>query len=250
MPLGQHLIELRKRLFRAALAVVATTVVAFFFTDPVLLLLQAPITEIAENTGRQAELTNTVLTEAFDVKLQIALTLGFVVSSPVWLYQVWAYIVPALKTKEKRYAASFLGVAIPLFFAGCAMAIFIFPHTVTLLTSFAPEQTSSLYRTKDFVDFVTKLVVAIGIGFVLPVFLVFLNFIGAMTFATIMKGWRVAILLICLFAAITTPSSDVITMFLVAIPMIGLYFAAAAVAWWHDRVAAKRADRLAAEYAV
>ncbi len=241
MSFAEHLVELRKRLFRSALAIGVAAVAGWFLSDVVLRALAVPITQIAVDTGRLAELSYTLVTEAFDVRLQIAVTLGVVLASPVWLYQLWAYIVPALKRTEKRYALGFLATAIPLFFAGCAMGWFIFPHTVTLLAGFAPQETASIFRTKDYIDFALKLIVAIGIGFVLPVFLVLLNFIGLLTARSILKGWRVAVLLICLFAAIATPSSDLVTMFLLAIPMVGLYFLAAGTAWLRDRWVAKHA---------
>jgi sec-independent protein translocase protein TatC len=249
MSLGAHLIELRKRLFIAAIAFVVASVGSIFLVKYVLAGLRVPIERIAADSGRTAELAYTYTTEAFDVQLQIAVTLGVILSSPVWLWQIWAYIVPALKRTEKRYVIGFLGAAIPLFLAGCTTGWVIFPHTVELLAGFAAQEDSSIFRVKDYVDFVLKLVVAVGIGFVLPVFLVLLNFIGVLTASAIIKGWRVAVLLISLFAAIATPASDVVTMFLLAIPMVVLYFIAAGVAWWHDRAAAKRADKFSAEIA-
>lgn len=250
MSFGQHLIELRKRITRAALSIVVASIAGWFLADFVLGALRAPITALAEASGRTAELNYTGLTEGFDVKMQVTITLGVIISSPVWLYQIWAYIVPALKRNEKKYALGFLGTAIPLFLLGCAAGWLVFPHTVQLLTQFGAEGTTSILGTKAYVDFVMKLVLAIGVGFVLPVFLVLLNFIGLMSARTILKGWRIAVLLITLFAAIATPSSDVVTMFLLAIPMVALYFAAAGVAWIHDRGVVKRANRLAAEIAV
>ena len=94
-----------------------------------------------------------------------------------------------------------------------------------------------------------KLVLAIGIAFVLPVFLVLLNFVGVLSAAAILKGWRIAILVICLFTAIATPAADIISMFLLAIPMVLLYFTAALVAWIHDRGVARRAADLEASIA-
>jgi sec-independent protein translocase protein TatC len=249
MSFGSHLIELRKRLFTAAIAFVVAAVIGYFLVQPVLDALRVPIDQIAKSSGRTAELNYTYITEAFDVKLQIAVTLGVIISSPVWLWQIWAYIVPALKRTEKRYILGFLGAAIPLFLLGCTTGWFVFPHTVELLAGFASSQDTSIFRVKDYVDFVLKLVVAIGIGFVLPVFLVLLNFIGILSAGAIIRGWRIAVLLIALFAALATPASDVVTMFLLAIPMVVLYFLAAGVAWLHDRSVAKRANNLAADIA-
>ncbi|WP_213817007.1 twin-arginine translocase subunit TatC [Glaciihabitans sp. dw_435] len=247
MSFGEHLVELRNRLFISAIFFFVASIGGFFLVNPVLKALQAPIEEIAASSGRTAELNYAQIGEAFDVNLQIAVTVGVILSSPVWLYQIWAYVVPALKRSEKRYAIGFLGAAIPLFLAGCVTAWFIFPHTVILLAGFAPAESSSIFRTKDYVDFVLKLVIAVGVGFVLPVFLVLLNFIGLLTAKSILKGWRVAVILIAVFAAIATPASDITTMLLLAAPMVVLYFAAAGVAWLHDRAVARRADRLSAD---
>lgn len=247
MSFGEHLVELRNRLFTSAIFFVVASIGGFFLVNPVLKALQAPIEEIAASSGRTAELNYAQIGEAFDVNLQIAVTVGVILSSPVWLYQIWAYVVPALKRSEKRYAIGFLSAAIPLFLAGCVTAWIIFPHTVILLAGFAPAESSSIFRTKDYVDFVLKLVIAVGVGFVLPVFLVLLNFIGLLTATSILKGWRVAVILIAVFAAIATPASDITTMLLLAAPMVVLYFAAAGVAWIHDRAVARRADRFSAD---
>jgi sec-independent protein translocase protein TatC len=250
MSFGAHLIELRNRLFRAAIAILVAAIAGWFLAPFVLEALRGPLDQIEETTGRTAVLNYTRLTEGFDVRMQITIILGVVISSPVWLYQVWAYIVPALKRTEKRYAAGFLGATIPLFLAGCATGWLIFPHTVELLTAFSPQESTSIFGTKDFVDFVGRLVLAVGIGFVLPVFLVLLNFIGVLSAVSILKGWRVAVLAITLFSAIATPPSDILTMFLLAAPMLVLYFLAAGVSWLHDRAAAKRLRTMTEESAI
>jgi sec-independent protein translocase protein TatC len=110
---------------------------------------------------------------------------------------------------------------------------------VQLLTSFAPANDSSLIGASDYFDFILKLMLAIGIAFVLPVFLVLLNFVGILSAKLILKQWRVAVLLIVVFTAIATPSADIVSMVLLAVPMIVLYFAAAAVAAVHDRRAGR-----------
>ncbi len=118
-----------------------------------------------------------------------------------------------------------------------------------MLTSFAPNEDTAFIQAKDYFDFILKLVIAIGIAFVLPVFLVLLNFVGVLSAKSILHSWRIAMLVIVLFTAIATPSADVISMFILAIPMVALYFAAAGIAWLHDRRVAKNAIRLEGEYA-
>jgi sec-independent protein translocase protein TatC len=115
---------------------------------------------------------------------------------------------------------------------------------VGLLTSFATRQDSSLLTASDYFGFILKLVVAIGIAFVLPVFIVLLNFVGVISARAIIRSWRIAILAIVTFTAIATPSADVVSMFILAIPMVLLYLVAATVALFHDRRVARRIGAL------
>ncbi|MEO9104364.1 MAG: twin-arginine translocase subunit TatC, partial [Terrimesophilobacter sp.] len=178
------------------------------------------------------------------VHMQIAIYVGVLVSSPIWLYQIFAFLVPGLTGKEKRYTFGFVFTAIPLFLAGCAAGWFVVPHIVILLNSFVPAEDASFIAAKDYLGFVMKLILAVGVAFVLPVFLVLLNFVGVLSGRTILKGWRIAVLMITLFTAIATPAADPFSMFLLAIPMVFLYFVAVGVSYWHDVLAARRAKRL------
>lgn len=244
MTLAEHLVELRKRLLISVVATLVAGVIGWFLADFVWAALSEPVLEIAQERNRDAEINYTTVSEAFDTKIAIALTLGIVIASPVWLYQIWAYFVPALVRQERRYAIGFLAAAIPLFAAGATTGWFVLPNIVTLLTSFAPEQSATLLTAKVYLDFALKLVIAIGVGFVLPVFLVLLNAVGVLPAASILRGWRVAVVLIALFTAIATPAADVVSMVILAIPMVGLYFLAAGVAWLRDRSQAKKQARL------
>lgn len=239
MSLGDHLRELRKRLFISALAIIVAAIAGFVLAPLVIDALRVPINQIAQ--ARNAQIIYTTVTGAFDLRFQIAMTIGIVIASPIWLYQIFAFLVPGLTSKEKKYTFGFFFSAVPLFFAGAASGWFLFPHMVELLTTFSSNEEATYLDAKIYYDFVIKLVLAIGIGFVLPVFLVLLNFVGVLSAAAILKGWRIAILVIAIFCAIATPAADVISMFLLAIPMIVLYFVAAFIAWLHDRRKAKRA---------
>jgi sec-independent protein translocase protein TatC len=244
MSLGEHLVELRRRFGIIGLSIVFAAVGGWFLADPVWAALSEPVVEIARERDRDAEINYTSVTEAFDTKVAIALVLGIVMAAPVWLYQIWAFFVPALMRKERRYALGFLGAAVPLFFAGVTAGWLVLPNIVVLLTGFAPEQSSTLLTAKVYLDFALKLVVAVGVGFVLPVFLVLLNAIGVLTASAIIKGWRWAIVAIALFTALATPAADVVSMVLLAIPMVVLYFLAAGVSWINDRRRAKKEAKL------
>lgn len=250
MSLGEHLVELRKRLTRIALGVLAGAVGGWFLYDFAFAALRDPISRIAAAQGAEGTeiaLNYTSITGAFDVRLQIAITIGLVISSPIWLFQIFAFLVPGLTKREKRYTFGFLFTAIPLFFAGCAAGWFVLPHIVEIMYSFVPDGAVTLYETKYYLDFVLKLVLATGIAFVLPVFLVLLNFVGILSGRAILRGWRWAILAITVFTAIATPAADVISMFLLAIPMILLYFLAVGISLLRDRAAEKRLRAFEAE---
>jgi sec-independent protein translocase protein TatC len=235
MTLGAHLREFRKRLYFAAIGIIAGAIAGWFLADFVLDALRKPIYAVAQQQHRVATLNYDGISSAFDLKLQIALTVGMVISSPVWLYQIWAFFVPAMTRREVKYALGFFLTAIPLFLAGCYAGWLVFPHIVELMTSFAPVNDATIITAKSYFDFVLKLVIVVGVAFVLPVFLVLLNFAGVISAKAIFKSWRVAILLIALFTAIATPAADVLSMFLLAIPMVALYFLAVAVSSLHDR---------------
>jgi len=246
MSLGEHLLELRKRLGIIGLSIILAAIGGWFLADPVWTALSDPIMEIAKERNRDAEINYTTVTEAFDTKIAIAVVLGIVMAAPVWLYQVWAFFVPALMKRERRLALGFLSAAVPLFLAGVTAGWLVLPNIVVLLTGFAPEQSATLLTAKVYLDFALKLVLAIGVGFVLPVFLVVLNYVGVLEARSIIKGWRVAIIIIALFTAIATPAADVVSMVVLAIPMVILYFIAAGIATIHDRRAAKRTAQLLA----
>lgn len=248
MSLGQHLVELRKRLTRAGAAILIAAIAGFIVAEDIWRELSRPLVRIAEEQGREAQINFTAITEAFDTRMVIGLTFGIVVASPIWLYQLWAFIVPALHRKEKGYAIGFLAVSVPLFLAGCTAGWFVFPNIVTLLTSFAFDDSTTLLTARFYLDFALKLIIAIGVGFVLPVVLVMLNFARVLMGSSILKGWRVAILAITLFTALATPAADILSMFVLAIPMVGLYFLAAAVAVLNDRRVERREAKLAAAY--
>ncbi len=242
MSLGEHLRELRKRLVISAIAILVTAIGGFFLAPFVIDALRVPINQIAEQ--RNATIVYTTVTGAFDLRIAISFTIAIVAASPVWLYQLFAFLVPGLTSKEKRYTFGFFFSAVPLFFLGAAAGWFVFPHMVELLTSFSAQEDATYLDARIYYDFVIKLVLAIGIAFVLPVFLVLLNFVGVLSAASIIKGWRVAVLVITLFTAMATPAADVVSMILLAVPMVLLYFAAWGVAWMHDRRVARRAAQL------
>lgn len=245
MSLGAHLIELRNRLIVSAVAILIALVAGWFLSTWVWDMLRQPILQL-QDSGRVALIQYTDVGSGFDTKIQISLFIAVLLASPVWLYQIWAFIVPGLKRTEKWYAVGFLGTAVPLFLAGVYVGWSLLPNIVRLMSTFQPEEDAFQIEARAYLDFTLKLLLAIGVGFVLPVFLVLLNFIGVVRGQSILKSWRVALLCIVLFAAITTPAADLMSMFLLSVPITALYFLAAGIAILHDRrVDKKRAAELA-----
>lgn len=244
MRLAEHLIEFRNRLVISAIGIVAGMVGGFFLTDFVFNSMRAPLEYLASTRPGMASINWVNVTSAFDLRLQVAFTIGIVISSPVWLYQAWMFLVPGLKKSERRYVVGFLGAAIPLFLGGVATGWYLMPHIVEVMIGFAPSQDASLLDAKTYYTFVLTLCLAVGIAYVLPVFIVLLNFAGVVEGRTILKSWRVAVLSTALFAAIATPSADVLSMFLLMVPMIALFFIATGISLLNDRRRAKRRAKL------
>jgi len=265
MSLAEHLIELRKRLTRGAVAVLCGLILGWMLydlswfgdlVDPLIAgasealngmgtwaALSQPVFHIAAQLGLDPDkitLNFGSLTGALDVQFQVALVTGIILSSPFWLYQIFAFFVPGLNRREKRYVFGFFFSAVPLFLLGCAAGWAVLPRIVELMFTFVPPGASQLYDTKTYVDFILKLLLATGVAFVMPVFLVLLNFAGVIQGRTILTGWRWAVLIIVVFTAMATPAADPISMLLLALPMIVLYFAAVGIALWRDRIAARR----------
>lgn len=237
MSLGAHLVELRRRLGIAALALTVGMVIAFFITDPVIWLITEPIRQVEAQRGMEGRvsLMFDTVTGAFDLRLRMSFALGVLISAPVWMWQIWAFLMPGLTRKETRYTVGFVAAAIPLFFGGCYVGWLVMPHIVELMASFTPEGADNLFTAKYYYDFVLKLLLVIGVSFVVPVFLVALNLAGIMSGLAILKSWRTAVLIAVLFAGLATPAADLVSMLLLAGILIVLFFAAAGLSLLFDR---------------
>lgn len=235
MPLREHLLELRKRMFLSACGLVVGAVGGWLLYMPLLAILRRPLDLAAAAQGKQIALNFTALGSPLDVHIQVSLFLAALVTSPWWLYQLWAFVTPGLTRREKAYAYGFIGAAVPLFLSGAVLAWWVLPNAVDVLASFVPDGTSQLVTAQDYLTFVMRLVLAFGLAFVLPVLVVGLNLAGLLRHETLAKGWRWAVLIAFVFAAVMTPTPDALTMVIVALPICVLYFGALGVALMHDR---------------
>ena len=240
MALKEHLKEFRNRLFKAAIAVVLGTVGGFFLYMPVFNELTRPVRELSEEQGRLATINFDGVATSFDQMIQVSVFIGVLVSSPFWLYQLWAFITPGLKTKERRAALGFLSAAVPLFLAGVWLAWLILPNAVGVLTDFTPEGAANVITASVYLAFVLRLLLAFGIAFLIPVVMVGLNLLGLLSGKTIVKYWRITVFIICLFAAMAAPGGDALSMFYLAAPLLVLFAVAVGLCFINDKRRARR----------
>lgn len=235
MGLGGHLRELRTRLYWSALFILIGSVAGWFSFDLVYQQLIRPLQTLDANPDYNVSVNFGTVVGAFDLRFQMAMFIGLIVSSPFWLFQLWRFVAPAMKQRERRYTLGFLFTAVPLFLAGCVVAWFSMPNFVISMLSFTPAHAASFLSANEYILFTLRLLLVFGLAFVLPVILVFLNFAGVLSGASIRKSWRMAIFLSCLVAALATPVSDPMSMLLVAVPLIVFYFVAVGIALLRDR---------------
>jgi len=246
-PLLAHLRELRKRIFKSVLGVLAFAVVGWVFYNEIILKLAQPMcgkNEELESLEQCTSLYVSGVLGPLNLQIKVALLVGIILSAPIWLFQIWAFVLPGLKKREKILAFAFFVGAIPFFAAGVTLGYYILPIAIKVLLGFTPDNLANLIRFDDYLDFVLRVILLFGIAFELPVFLLALNAAGAITGAAILRPWRVAVFLIFLFVAAFTPTGDPLTMLALAIPLCALYFAAGAIATLIDKRRAKKASSL------
>lgn len=239
MPLRAHLRELRTRLMLAVGGILVGAVAGWIWYLPIFDQLQGPITELAEARGELIALNFGGVATPLDMQIKVALFAGVILSSPWWLYQLWAFITPGLTRRERWYAIGFLAAGLPLFLTGAAIAWWVLPKAVALLSGFTPPQGVNLIPAQVYLEFIMRMVLAFGLAFLVPVVMVGLTFAGVVRGRTWRAGWRWAVMLAFIFAAVATPTGDAISMFALAIPICALYAAAVGLCHLRDR----RVDR-------
>jgi len=240
MPLREHLNEARRRFIRVVVGLLLGAVVGWVLYPRIFAALQEPVTRVGEAGQLEIALNFDGVATALDMQIKVSLFAAAILTSPWWMYQLWAFIMPGLKKKERWYALGFIAAALPLFLAGAGLAWWLMPQAVGILTGFTPENAINLITAQLYLSFIMRMVLAFGLAFLLPVVMVGLNLVGIVEARTWFNGWRWAVLLAFVFAAVATPTADAISMFALAIPICGLYFTAVGVCALHDRRVAKR----------
>lgn len=227
MTLLEHLGELRKRLLIVVVAVAATTLGAWVLYAHILAFMVQPYhaflaTHQAKNLSH-GQLVVTGPLEGFTTRLKISLYTGIAFASPVALWQMWRFVAPGLHEHERRYAVPFVASATVLFATGVTTAILVFPKALTWLIDAGGPGVVPLFSPNRYFTLFTAMCVITGTAFTYPLFVVLLELTGIVPSATWRRWRRQAVVVLCLVAAIITPSSDPFSFLAMAIPMIVFY---------------------------
>ncbi len=224
----EHLEELRNRIIKSLIAVGVGTIVAFFASDWILDILTRPY-QIAIP---DASLAFFRPTEAFSLVMRLSLFGGFIIASPVVLYQLWRFVAPALTRKEKRWAIPLTAVFVSLFLIGIAVGYWALSRGLGFLLEFGGDALVPVIGADFYLKFAMRFILAFGISFEFPVFIFAAAAVGAVTSARLRQGRRWAVLVIVVFAAVITPTGDPLTLSLLAVPMYLLYEASILAVRW------------------
>jgi sec-independent protein translocase protein TatC len=236
MALSDHLRELRARIIKAALVLLIGFIVALFFFDQLFSLVYGPYRHAQESLpGGRTIATTEGAAGGFMLYLKLCGLASLVGTSPVWLYQIWAFILPGLHPNEKRWTRIFLAIAGPLFLGGVVLGYVTLPKGLEVLIGFTPHGLTNLVEFNDYLSFFSRTLLVFGIAFEIPVFVVLLNMVGILKGRTLgsLRPWIIVGTFV--FAAAATPSTDPFTMTLMAVPMVLLFLLSEVIARVHDR---------------
>jgi sec-independent protein translocase protein TatC len=228
MTLIEHLKELRNRVIWCALTLVVGVLVCAFFWETILGWLLAP--------GREAEedlrLASFSPTDRIGVLFKIAIYGGLILASPMFVYQILAFIVPGLTAKERKILLPGLLGVIGFMLGGMAFAYWIvLPASLDFLLNFAEGEFDTVLGAKQYIDFTVRIIFWVGVTFEVPMVLALAAKLGLVRARQLLGFWRYAILIVFVIAAVVTPTPDFLTLMLVGLPMVALYFLGILFAW-------------------
>lgn len=247
MTLFEHLAELRSRLVKAAAFIVLGMIAFWFLYDPLFHLFSDPFYNAVRSLNR-ANLNATInfgdIGSPLLLKLKIVAAASVTLTSPFWLWQLWAFVMPGLHSKERKWTYLFVGSAGPLFIAGVLIGYYALPKGLAVLVNFTPAGSSNFINASGYLSFMIRLLLVFGVAFEIPIVVIILNMVGVLSSKVLSKARPAIIFGIFVFAAVATPSTDPFTMLLLAIPMTVLFIISEIIA----RIVEKRRNaRLAAQ---
>lgn len=244
MTLVEHFQELRSRLLRASLGVLAGFGVGLAVMQDVRRFLSRPYCEVLADLDRlpPAGCTFTQLApmDLLLLDLKIGLGVGLVVSAPVWLYQLWAFIAPGLHRRERRWAYAFAAVAAPLFLGGAVLAFLVLERALRFLLSLTGDEVVTQLEITRYVSFVVTMMLTAGFAFQFPLVVLMLNVTGVASARRLLSWWRVTVFIMFVLAALITPTPEPFTLTALGLALSSLYFAAVGLAFLNDRRRARR----------
>jgi len=247
MALADHLRELRARLLKVTVFLLAGTIIALFFYAELFALISGPYNDARVALGQ--DVTTKIIfngvTDPLMIQLKVCGLAALVLGSPFWLYQIWAFILPGLHPNERRWSRTFAAVAGPLFMAGVAVGYYVLPKGLEVLIGFTPGSVENLVEFGRYFSFFTRMLLVFGVAFEIPLFVVLLNLAGVVSGASLGRHRPWIVVGTFVFAAVATPSTDPFSMMMLAIPMMLLFFLSEGVARLVDRRRAKRSEQFA-----
>ena len=237
MPLMDHLRELRNRVVKVSVAIIAGAIVSWVFFDRIWDFMQRPYCRAVgyckvNTLGHSLFISNVM--DGFYLHIKVSIIAGAVITSPIWLYQLWAFVAPGLYAREKRWTYAFLGSAVPLFALGCYFAFLAMSRGLTFFLSMAGGLTA-LFTADSYLGYWVAMIVGIGLCFEVPLFLVLLNMARVITHERFRKWRRLIIFLVFVFAGIASPSPDPLTMLLLGGVVVVLVEAAEVIIYLNDK---------------
>jgi sec-independent protein translocase protein TatC len=237
MALADHLRELRARLLRVVLVLLIAVIVALFFYNQLLAVVYDPYRVAASKLPHGTNTIATISGVGGPLLLQLKLSglAAVVVTSPYWLYEIWAFIVPGLHPHEKRWTRLFVAIAGPLFLVGVAVGYYVLPKGLEVLIGFTPAHLTNLVEFGEYFSFMTRMLLVFGVAFEIPLFVVLLNLAGIVSGQALANYRPWIVVGTFVFAAVATPSTDPFSMLMLALPMTLLFLVSEVIARTVDR---------------
>ncbi len=241
MALSDHLRELRARVLKVALIIIAGAALSLIFFQQVYDLVYGPITTAQLRLPEDSNLlTSNGPGAGLLIYFKLTAFASIVLTSPLWLYQIWAFILPGLHARERKWTRVFAAIAGPLFLSGVFLGYVTLPKGLEILIGFNPDGLTNLVDFDDYLSFFSRTLLVFGIAFEIPLFVVLLNLAGIVS-GKALGAYRPWIVVgVFVFAAVATPSADPFTMTLMAIPMVVLFGISEIICRFNDRRRAKR----------
>lgn len=228
----EHLTELRIRIIRSLIAVLIGAIAGWVLYPEIISFILDPY---CETLGTDCTLRVDEPLEGINTRFMVSTYVGLALAVPVWLWQFWKFVSPGLHKGERRQGLFLVGGGIVLFVAGTMLAFLTLPRALDFLVTIGGTDLITEFRAKAYISFVIKMMLAFGLGFQLPVVLIILQRLGILSYVTLRRQWRYAVVIIVVVVAVLTPSGDPISLLALSVPMYLLYELSILYGWLRAR---------------